>query len=52
MYSPQHEKINGQTAPWAEPRPLSEMLVDFETFLPEIKDMLQCIENPSIWGIL
>lgn len=50
--SPEHKKLGGHTAPWAEDRPIEEMLDDFKGFYPPCVELMKAIPKPSIWGIL
>ena len=50
--SPQHKKINGQTAPWAEDRPKEEMLEDYKGFNKACIGLIESIPKTSVWGIL
>ena len=50
--SPQHKKINGQTAPWAEDRPKAEMLEDYKGFNKACIGLIESIPKTSVWGIL
>lgn len=52
LYSPEHKKINGQTGPWQENRPIEEMLEDYKGFNNKCVNLMKAIPNPSIWGIL
>lgn len=52
MSSPEHKKINGQTAPWAEDRPKEEMLEDFKGFNSACIGLIEAIPRTSVWGIL
>ncbi|KAL7005991.1 hypothetical protein EMMF5_004532 [Cystobasidiomycetes sp. EMM_F5] len=49
---PEHKKINGQTAPWAEDRPKEEMLEDFKGFNSACIGLIEAIPRTSVWGIL